>query len=130
MGYGMYTWAERLHHPLLKLLRKPLHAASTLAPDYYRKAGRMLDYASGSMKSHIFSQEFFHDTELKSLLRFNGYSFKDINQPLASPRTLTPKEQQSFWDLAYYLQDDLLVKVDRASMKYSLETRVPLLDLE
>jgi asparagine synthase (glutamine-hydrolysing) len=130
MGYGTYTWAQRLQHPMLQLLRKPLHAASTFAPDYYRKAGRMLNYRNATRKSHIFSQDYFHENELHKLLRFDGFSFEELNRSIKSPRTLTAKEKQSFWDLAYYLQDDLLVKVDRASMKYSLETRVPLLDLD
>ncbi len=43
-------------------------------------------------------------------------------------RLLTPAENQALFDIRYYLKDDLLVKVDRASMKYSLEVRVPLLD--
>jgi asparagine synthase (glutamine-hydrolysing) len=40
----------------------------------------------------------------------------------------TPIEQMRRWDVGQYLPDDLLVKVDRAAMSASLESRAPLLD--
>ena len=44
------------------------------------------------------------------------------------PESLTPSEQIMFKDIIFYLPSDLLVKMDRASMNVSLETRAPFLD--
>lgn len=44
------------------------------------------------------------------------------------PLSLHPFEQMMLFDTINYLSDDILVKVDRAAMASSLETRIPFLD--
>lgn len=130
-GYGMYRWAKRLNHPLMPMLHKPLYAISKLMGNKYERAGHLFDYPGGDqLRSHIFSQEqyYFKQQELKDLLVNTAFDFKWINDVPSIARKLSPAELQSVWDFDHYLKDDLLVKVDRASMQYSLESRVPLLD--
>ncbi|MEY3415966.1 MAG: hypothetical protein RL711_193 [Bacteroidota bacterium] len=132
MGYGMYNWAERLNNPILKALKTPLFHTSTLLNNRWKRAGLLLDYNQKQhIKSHIFSQEqyLFSENDLNKLLVNPMFNFGTLNS-IQSKRKLSPTENQSFWDIEHYLKDDLLVKVDRASMQYSLETRVPLLDMD
>ncbi len=131
MGYGAYTWASRLNHPLLKLLRLPIGSILKLRNDQRltRAAGKFLYTDATRLKSHIFSQEQaqFNLEELTAIIgRVPYIGLKEDQEGLA--RKLTSMESQALFDLRYYLPDELLVKVDRASMRYGLEVRVPLLD--
>lgn len=131
LGYGFYVWARRLNNPLLRLNRGAIAAVFGRMSSRYRRAGEMFSYGrQDDLRSHIFSQEqyLFRAAELESVLRPEFRSGR-IRFPVPDlARVLTPAESQALFDVRYYLRDDLLVKVDRATMKYSLETRVPLLD--
>ncbi|MDO9373196.1 MAG: asparagine synthase (glutamine-hydrolyzing) [Ferruginibacter sp.] len=131
-GYGMYAWANRLSNPLAKIIKAPAYSASRLLNSRFQRIGNMFGYQDrGNIITHIFSQEqyYFREQELNKLLVVPSGDFKAINRLPQLNRKLESAERQSFWDFEHYLKDDLLVKVDRASMQYSLESRVPLLDV-
>lgn len=131
MGYGAYNWAQRMSNRKLQIARKPIALSMRLLNNRFKRASYLIDYEDIShIRSHIFSQEQYFSTRKqisKLLIAENIKNFELDESPILN-RKLSDAEQQALFDMKYYLKDDLLVKVDRASMKYSLESRVPLLD--
>lgn len=128
-GYGAYTWAERMSKPHFWHLRKGIATALRMrGGNRNRRAAEVFDAPDkAGLAAHIFSQEqnLFSAREITAL---TGRPYTDPYRTPRFSRKLTPAEEQAFFDLTNYLKDDLLVKMDRASMRHSLEVRVPFLD--
>jgi asparagine synthase (glutamine-hydrolysing) len=132
-GYGTYTWANRLDNIGWSMLKRPLQLALNISgKSQWLRVARLLESpTAGGVRSHIFSQEQYlfsqqeiHDKLLKDKSFFHPFVYHDE----AIIKDLSEGEKQAIFDLKYYLKDDLLVKVDRASMFYGIECRCPLLD--
>ncbi len=132
-GYPQYLWIQRiatLQRTMPGPLRRLLSAAAHALPVGTR--GRNYGVAAGA-NGHdpVTRASLFFDREWRaSLLANNGAS---ANGPEALRMELTQGAHSLLQamqrvDFRSYMVDDILVKVDRASMLASLETRAPFLD--
>ncbi|MCA6078359.1 asparagine synthase (glutamine-hydrolyzing) [Fulvivirga sedimenti] len=127
MGYNSYRWANRLSNPIIYNFRN--FGASLLAMKGDNRSKRVAELLKIPDKQHfyqhIFSQEqyFFSDSEISQLMLSPGSATLLFHDNLDQAA-----QKQAYFDLKYYLPDDLLMKIDHSSMKHSLEVRVPLLD--
>lgn len=117
---------RRLAQPLLKRLVPLLARGDVQAYGRYQKLVTLLDqqdlnglylFLIGGAEKNTFTGQ----DDSKSRAPFY--------QSNAWPTHLTVPEWAMFADTIHYMPNDILTKVDRASMAVSLETRAPLLDM-
>ncbi len=127
-GYGTYLWSERLSKKIVVENKRLLHIIAGKIPGIKaQKARKMLSKVPNPLlPSHIFSLEhdFFTAREVYEMPNqkffYHGYVLDDPTKNLT--------KLQNIFDFEVALKDNLLVKVDRAGMRFGLETRVPFLD--
>ena len=147
-GYNRYVWAPAIWNRLQRVPGAPRRVAARVgcavptawwdaaaravpAPRRPRNLGnkitKVLDVADARSEAEVFHRIVSHWPDPGRLVR-GGHEPTTTHTDPASWPDGSFAEQMMAVDAVTYLPDDILAKVDRASMAVSLEARVPLLD--
>lgn len=125
MGYSRYANVESRFNKMQKLRRIGVGGllSATLPVLKSEFASRLYDYTKYGKKFEDFYEVSLRKYPTKSLPFIKPLSYESR----ANDNGLSYLEKMSLADLRSYMPDDVLVKVDRAAMYSSLETRAPFL---
>ncbi|MBI3893737.1 MAG: asparagine synthetase B, partial [Candidatus Wallbacteria bacterium] len=111
-----------------------VRAAGNCLPETVRKGNpadrfrKLADILSTAGPQALYRDMVSHWREPSSIVLGSHEPCTVLNDPSAWARVPGLEEHMMYADTVSYLHDDILVKVDRASMGVGLEARVPLLD--
>ncbi len=113
-------WADRFVHATTAQLRRPAHTSFRLRTE---RIADLSECASLAAYYRTMTSQWSQPPVLRDGARLSSGAPNALLNMIAEP-----VQQMMATDSLAYLPDDILVKVDRAAMAVSLESRVPLLD--
>lgn len=149
LGYNRYGWVPRIWRRLervpVPLRSAAARAATAVPPSWWDRAGgalpsrrrpRMLGLkiakvagvADATSEHEVYNRLVSHWQDPGALIAGVSEPSTLHDDPSRWPDTAGIIEHMSAIDAVTYLPDDVLAKVDRATMSVSLEGRIPLLD--
>lgn len=134
-GYDLYDWvllAQKLDfigQIGYKICNLPYVRKYDLINKFPDRIAALMMNREPSVKLQVFND--IHEKNVDGIVLGHNVSSKyDYEKNIHEITSLTDnwQMQRMLLDMRYYLADEILVKMDRASMKYSLEVRCPILD--
>lgn len=129
-GYNPYQFAPHLWSKISKFplpLRKLAVQALSGLPGP-EKLDKLLNVLDASSREDFYRTLLSHWKRPEDVVIGATEPPTQLNTPQAWPETDSFEHWMMAMDAQSYMADDILVKVDRAAMANSLETRVPMLD--